>query len=202
MRIGSLFSGYGGLDAGVQSVLGGSVAWHVEYDKHPPRSWPTTSPTSQTLATFRLWTGQRWSRSAFSPAATRASRSATPANGKAPTMNDTYGPTSATPLAHYRPRLVVLENVAGHLYLGRPRSCWGIAGWGTAHGGALFELPTPALLIAARDCSSSLPRRRGDGRGDARDVGRPPRSLLPTPKHDRATTDGLGALRRGHATTA
>lgn len=35
MRIGSLFSGYGGLDSGVQSVLGGTVAWHVEFDKHP-----------------------------------------------------------------------------------------------------------------------------------------------------------------------
>jgi len=35
VRIGSLFSGYGGLDSGVQSVLGGTVAWHVEFDKHP-----------------------------------------------------------------------------------------------------------------------------------------------------------------------
>ncbi|MEV5539182.1 DNA cytosine methyltransferase [Saccharopolyspora shandongensis] len=31
-RIGSLFSGYGGLDIGVQSVLGGRVAWHVDND--------------------------------------------------------------------------------------------------------------------------------------------------------------------------
>lgn len=35
MRIGSLFSGYGGLDAAVVSVLGGDVAWHVEFDKAP-----------------------------------------------------------------------------------------------------------------------------------------------------------------------
>lgn len=32
MRIGSLFSGYGGLDLGVQSMLGGSVAWHADID--------------------------------------------------------------------------------------------------------------------------------------------------------------------------
>lgn len=32
MRIGSLFSGYGGLDAGVRTVLGGSVAWHSDID--------------------------------------------------------------------------------------------------------------------------------------------------------------------------
>ncbi|WP_432111743.1 DNA cytosine methyltransferase [Streptomyces sp. YPW6] len=31
-RIGSLCSGYGGLDMGVREVLGGSVAWHCEID--------------------------------------------------------------------------------------------------------------------------------------------------------------------------
>lgn len=32
LRIGSLCSGYGGLDLGVQDVLGGSVVWHCEID--------------------------------------------------------------------------------------------------------------------------------------------------------------------------
>lgn len=44
MRYGSLFSGYGGLDLGVQSVLGGSTAWFCEFDKAPSailaRHWP------------------------------------------------------------------------------------------------------------------------------------------------------------------
>ena len=44
MKIGSLFSGYGGLDLGVMSVLGGEVAWHVEFDDAPSRilayHWP------------------------------------------------------------------------------------------------------------------------------------------------------------------
>ena len=44
MRIGSLCSGYGGLDMGVQAVLGGTVAWHVEFDKDPSailaHHWP------------------------------------------------------------------------------------------------------------------------------------------------------------------
>lgn len=31
-RIGSLFSGYGGLEMGVQAVLGGTVAWHCEIE--------------------------------------------------------------------------------------------------------------------------------------------------------------------------
>lgn len=43
-RIGSLFSGYGGLDVGVMAALGGSVAWHVEFDKAPSKilahHWP------------------------------------------------------------------------------------------------------------------------------------------------------------------
>lgn len=44
MKIGSLFSGYGGLDLGVQAVLGGEVAWHVEFDAAPSKilahHWP------------------------------------------------------------------------------------------------------------------------------------------------------------------
>ena len=44
MKIGSLFSGYGGLDMGVRAVLGGETAWFVEYDKAPSRilahHWP------------------------------------------------------------------------------------------------------------------------------------------------------------------
>ncbi len=35
LRIGSLFSGYGGLDMAVANHYGADVAWHVEFDKHP-----------------------------------------------------------------------------------------------------------------------------------------------------------------------
>lgn len=45
MRIGSLFAGYGGLEWGVQQVLGGTVAWHSEIDPGASRilahHWPT-----------------------------------------------------------------------------------------------------------------------------------------------------------------
>lgn len=45
MRVGSLFSGYGGLDLAVMDVIpGASVAWHVEFDKAPSailaHHWP------------------------------------------------------------------------------------------------------------------------------------------------------------------
>jgi DNA (cytosine-5)-methyltransferase 1 len=37
MKIGSLFSGYGGLDMAVMNVTGASVAWHVEFDEAPSK---------------------------------------------------------------------------------------------------------------------------------------------------------------------
>jgi len=44
MKIGSLFSGYGGLDLGVQLALGGDVTWHCDYDTCPSKvlahHWP------------------------------------------------------------------------------------------------------------------------------------------------------------------
>lgn len=46
MRVGSLCSGYGGLDLAVTAVLGGRVAWHAEKDKAASRvlahHWPGT----------------------------------------------------------------------------------------------------------------------------------------------------------------
>ena len=44
MRIGSLFSGYGGLDIAVEQYFGATTAWFVEFDKHPSailaHHWP------------------------------------------------------------------------------------------------------------------------------------------------------------------
>ena len=37
MKIGSLFSGYGGLDLAVSAVTGGVVAWHCEWDAAPSK---------------------------------------------------------------------------------------------------------------------------------------------------------------------
>ena len=37
MKIGSLFSGYGGLDLAVKSVLNAQVVWHCEFDKAPSK---------------------------------------------------------------------------------------------------------------------------------------------------------------------
>ena len=44
LRIGSMFSGYGGLDLAVQQVYDAEVAWHCEFDDAPSRvlahHWP------------------------------------------------------------------------------------------------------------------------------------------------------------------
>lgn len=44
LTIGSLFSGVGGLDMGVMQALGGTVAWHAEFEDAPSRilahHWP------------------------------------------------------------------------------------------------------------------------------------------------------------------
>jgi DNA (cytosine-5)-methyltransferase 1 len=37
MKIGSLFSGYGGLDLAVMNVTGAEVAWHCEWDDAPSK---------------------------------------------------------------------------------------------------------------------------------------------------------------------
>lgn len=37
LRIGSLFSGYGGLDLAVMNVLDAEVVWHCEFDKSPSK---------------------------------------------------------------------------------------------------------------------------------------------------------------------
>ena len=43
-RIGSLFSGYGGLDLAVQSVVGGRVAWVSDIEPGPSRILATHHP--------------------------------------------------------------------------------------------------------------------------------------------------------------
>jgi DNA (cytosine-5)-methyltransferase 1 len=49
LGIGSLFSGYGGLDMGIQAALGGSVAWTVENADAPSAILAHHSPTTPNL---------------------------------------------------------------------------------------------------------------------------------------------------------
>ncbi len=118
MRIGSLFSGYGGLDMAVSSVLGGSVAWHVEYDKAPSRilahHYPTvpnygdvTALDFTTIEPVDVLTGG-YPCQPFSHAGLR----------KGTNDERHLWPHVLRAIREMGPRLVVLENVRGHLTLG------------------------------------------------------------------------------------
>jgi DNA (cytosine-5)-methyltransferase 1 len=118
VRIGSLFSGYGGLDMAVSSVLGGQVAWHVEYDKAPSRilahHYPTvpnygdvTAVDFTTIEPVDVLTGG-YPCQPFSHAGLR----------KGTNDERHLWPHVLRAIREMGPRLVVLENVRGHLTLG------------------------------------------------------------------------------------
>ena len=118
IRIGSLFSGYGGLDLAVQSVLGGEVAWHVEYDKAPSRildhhfpGIPNYGDVTQldftTVEPVDVLTGG-YPCQPFSHAGLRKG-----------TDDDRHlWPHVLRAICEMGPRLAILENVRGHLSLG------------------------------------------------------------------------------------
>ncbi len=118
MRIGSLFSGYGGLDMAVSSVLGGSVAWHVEYDKAPsrilahhhpdvPNHGDVTAVDFTTIEPVDVLTGG-YPCQPFSHAGLRKG-----------TNDDRHlWPHVLRAIREMGPRLAILENVRGHLSLG------------------------------------------------------------------------------------
>lgn len=117
MRIGSLFSGYGGLDMGVQAVLGGEVAWHVEFDPAPSRILEHHFPG---VPNFGDITDVDWSRVAPVDVLTGgfpcqdvslAGRRAGITEGTRSGLWSEF----AHAIDQLRPRLVVIENVRGLL---------------------------------------------------------------------------------------
>ena len=118
MKIGSLFSGYGGLDMGVQSVLGGEVVWHVEYDKAPsrilahhyphiPNHGDVTTVDFTRIEPADVLTGG-YPCQPFSTAGKRKG-----------TYDERHlWPHVLRAISGMAPRIVILENVRGHLTLG------------------------------------------------------------------------------------
>lgn len=117
-RIGSLCSGYGGLDLGVQAVLGGTVVWHCDPD---PGASAILSHHWSDVPNLGDLTVADWSQVApvdvvlggypcqpFSMAGQRKG-----------TNDDRHiWPYIARALGVLRPRLAIFENVAGHVSLG------------------------------------------------------------------------------------
>ncbi len=118
MLIGSLFTGAGGLDMAVEQFTGATPAWFVEFDPNPSkvlaRHWPQVPNYGDVTAIE--WPGMEpidiltagYPCQPFSHA------------GKRKGHNDErhLWPYVADAIGALRPRLVVLENVAGHLSLG------------------------------------------------------------------------------------
>ena len=118
MRIGSLFTGTGALDMAVAAHYGATVAWHVEFDKHPsailahhypdiPNHHDVTSVDWAAVEPVDIITGG-YPCQPFSHAGNR----------KGTNDERHLWPYVADSLRVLRPRLAVFENVAGHLSLG------------------------------------------------------------------------------------
>lgn len=118
LRLGSLCTGYGGLDMAVQEVFGGSLAWVADNDAGASRILAHHHPGTPNLGDL---TAVDWARVApvdvlmggypcqpFSSAGKR--------KGTADERH--IWPDIARALGVLRPRLAVFENVAGHLSLG------------------------------------------------------------------------------------
>ena len=117
MRIGSLFSGYGGLDLAAQQYFGGDLTWYSEIEPsackilaahHPivPNLGDITAVDWATVEPVDVLTGG-YPCQPFSHAGKR----------KGSSDERHLWPFVAVAIDALRPRVVVLENVRGHLTL-------------------------------------------------------------------------------------
>jgi DNA (cytosine-5)-methyltransferase 1 len=121
MRIGSLFSGAGGLDMAVEAVFGGTTVWHAEIDKGASKVLAYRWPEVPNLGDITEINWSNWKPllevdilcggypcQPFSAAGQRKG-----------TDDDRHlWPYFAAAICVLRPRFVVLENVAGHRSMG------------------------------------------------------------------------------------
>lgn len=118
MKIGSLCTGYGGLDLAVEAVTGGHTVWYSEFDKHAAKImehhrphltnlWDLTKVDWATIEPIDILTAG-YPCQPFS------------ASGQRKGTNDTrhIWPSIAKAIGLLRPRIVILENVRGHVTLG------------------------------------------------------------------------------------
>ena len=120
-RIGSLFSGYGGLDMGVQQAIGGAVAWHSEIapgacailahnSPHVPNVGDITAVDWADVPPIDVLTGGF----PCQDVSTAGRRAGLIRNGDGQTRSGLWG-VMADAIDHLRPALVVIENVRGLL---------------------------------------------------------------------------------------
>ena len=118
MRVGSLCTGYGGLDLAVEAVTNGHTIWYSEFDKHAAKIMEHHRPDLT-----NLWDLTKVDWSSVEPIdILTAGYPCQPFStaGKRKGTNDPrhLWPNIAKAISMLRPQLVVLENVRGHLSLG------------------------------------------------------------------------------------
>jgi DNA (cytosine-5)-methyltransferase 1 len=190
LRIGSLCSGYGGLDMAVQQVIGGTVAWHCESAAAPSKilahHWPeipnhhdlTTTDWSSVEPVDVLTGG--YPCQPFSHA------------GKRKGTNDErhIWPHIADAVRILRPRLLCFENVAGHVSLGLDVVLGDLAALGyDARWGCLRAADVGAPHGRERVFIAATDARRDAWQGDHQDVG--------TAARDRVAAAHSGGERHG-----
>lgn len=118
-RVGSLCSGYGGLEMGLLEALGGGeVAWHAEYDDAPAavlaHHWPDV-PNLRDITTVD-WSTPAWVEWLCAGYPCQPFSNAGKRKGTSDERH--LWPYVGAAIGAIRPRRVLLENVAGHLTLG------------------------------------------------------------------------------------
>lgn len=117
-RLGSLCSGYGGLDLAALAVFGGQLAWHAELDPDAATVLAHRFPGTPNLGDI---TALDWSAVAPIDVLTAGypcQPFSTAGQRKGEGDERHLWPHIARAVRLLRPRLVILENVAGHLSLG------------------------------------------------------------------------------------
>lgn len=188
MKIGSLFSGYGGLDMAAQAAFPNAhPAWFVEYDQAPAsilkHHWPEvpnygdiTTIDWDTIPQVDILTG-RYPCQPFSHAGTR----------KGEHDERHLWPHVREAIRHLRPRYIFLENVAGHRSLGFDRVLGdmaedGLHAWWTSIRASDIGAPhhrERLFILAAFPDSESLRRDHGQAPHT-----RTPDRKIHTPHHD------------------
>ena len=197
--VGSLCSGYGGLDLGLELAIGPvRHAWHVEYDKHPSAILAHRFPGVPNYGDVKTtdwaslepvdWLTAGYPCQPFSIAGSK--RGADDERHLWPAIADAIGAL--------RPSGVLLENVAHHVALGLDAVLWDLAAlgydatWGVVRASdAGAPHSRERVFIVASDAQG---HRRHEGRPQpARVVGRPdaaePRGETPSDT-DRSGLEG------------
>lgn len=214
LRIGSLCTGYGGLDQAVQRVFGGTTAWTSDIDPGASRIIAHRMPGIPNLLDLTA-TNWYWALDKYGPVDIVTGgypcQPFSVAGRRKGTSDERHiWPYIADTLRVLRPRLAIFENVAGHLRLGFDTVLADLARLGfdaewclvrASEVGAPHARQRLFLLAVAADAADlGHERRRGARRGWAGSADRghaPADANLLVPGHDGELPRGRDALRHG-----